>query len=121
MQLSRRSLITGLGALLVASPAIVRAGSLMPVKSWNPTAWAYGGWVMQPGDCMTFIWTGKEYAGLNGMFPTQPRMVDNRVIETVGALLDLGWSETPGSSLTVHHRGKKPISIQQAGRPSWAA
>lgn len=29
---SRRSLLTGLGALFVASPAIVRASSLMPVK-----------------------------------------------------------------------------------------
>jgi hypothetical protein len=29
---SRRSFLTGLGAVLVAAPAIVRAGSLMPVK-----------------------------------------------------------------------------------------
>jgi hypothetical protein len=29
----RRSFLTGLGASLVAAPAIVRAGSLMPVKS----------------------------------------------------------------------------------------
>jgi len=33
MELSRRSLITGLVSL-VASPAIVRAGALMPVKAW---------------------------------------------------------------------------------------
>jgi hypothetical protein len=33
MTLSRRSLITGLVSL-VASPAIVRASSLMPVKAW---------------------------------------------------------------------------------------
>lgn len=30
---SRRSFLTGLGAVLVAAPAIVRAGSLMPVKA----------------------------------------------------------------------------------------
>lgn len=30
---SRRSLITGLGALFIAAPAIVRASSLMPVKA----------------------------------------------------------------------------------------
>lgn len=35
-QLSRRSLITGLISL-VAAPAIVRAGSLMPVKQMQPT------------------------------------------------------------------------------------
>ena len=35
MTLSRRSLITGLVSL-VASPAIVRAGSLMPVKAFDP-------------------------------------------------------------------------------------
>lgn len=29
---SRRGFLTGLGAVLVAAPAIVRAGSLMPVK-----------------------------------------------------------------------------------------
>lgn len=35
MILSRRSLITGLVSL-VAAPAIVRASSLMPVKTWVP-------------------------------------------------------------------------------------
>lgn len=37
---SRRSLITGLISL-VAAPAIVRATSLMPVKSMNETVWDY--------------------------------------------------------------------------------
>lgn len=32
MAVTRRSFLTGLGAVLVAAPAIVRAGSLMPVK-----------------------------------------------------------------------------------------
>jgi hypothetical protein len=38
MLLQRRSFLTGLGASLIASPAIVRAGSLMPVKAieWTP-------------------------------------------------------------------------------------
>lgn len=31
--LARRSFITGLGAALIAAPAIVRAGSLMPVRN----------------------------------------------------------------------------------------
>lgn len=31
--LGRRSFITGLGAALIAAPAIVRAGSLMPVRN----------------------------------------------------------------------------------------
>ena len=34
MELNRRSLITGLIAFAVTAPAIVRAGSLMPVKVW---------------------------------------------------------------------------------------
>ena len=35
MQLSRRSLITGLASFM-AAPAIVRVGSIMPVKAWAP-------------------------------------------------------------------------------------
>jgi hypothetical protein len=35
MQLSRRSLITGLVSF-VAAPAIVRVSSIMPVKAWAP-------------------------------------------------------------------------------------
>jgi hypothetical protein len=31
---SRRGFLTGLGAVLIAAPAIVRAGSLMPVKAF---------------------------------------------------------------------------------------
>lgn len=37
MTLSRRGLITGFVSLL-AAPAIVRAGSLMPVRVWTPAA-----------------------------------------------------------------------------------
>ena len=40
MSLTRRTLLTGLGSLLVASPAIVRASSLMPVRSYlKPGDW----------------------------------------------------------------------------------
>jgi hypothetical protein len=35
---SRRGFLTGLGAVLVAAPAIVRAGSLMPVKAMIETS-----------------------------------------------------------------------------------
>jgi hypothetical protein len=45
---SRRSFITGLGALFIAAPAIVRATSIMPVKAledsafeWSPFYTAY--------------------------------------------------------------------------------
>jgi hypothetical protein len=31
---SRRSFLTGLGAALITAPAIVRAGSIMPVRAW---------------------------------------------------------------------------------------
>jgi len=37
---TRRSLITGIGALLCA-PAIVRAGSLMPISAWREPAPAF--------------------------------------------------------------------------------
>ena len=33
---SRRGFLTGLGAVLMTAPAIVRAGSLMPVKVMEP-------------------------------------------------------------------------------------
>ena len=42
MILSRRSLITGL-ASLVCAPAIVRVGSIMPVKAWADTMLYPGG------------------------------------------------------------------------------
>jgi hypothetical protein len=31
---SRRSFLTGLGSALITAPAIVHAGSLMPVRAW---------------------------------------------------------------------------------------
>ena len=34
LELARRGFLTGLGAALITAPAIVRAGSLMPVKIW---------------------------------------------------------------------------------------
>lgn len=35
---SRRGFIAGLGALVIAAPAIVRASSLMPVRAWREIA-----------------------------------------------------------------------------------
>jgi hypothetical protein len=35
LDLSRRGFFAGLGATLIAAPAIVRAGSLMPVKAYE--------------------------------------------------------------------------------------
>ena len=47
--LNRRGLITGLGALFIAAPAIVRASSLMPVKAIDvghvPYEEMYSEWV----------------------------------------------------------------------------
>jgi hypothetical protein len=34
--INRRALITGLGVSLITAPAIIRAGSLMPVKTMQP-------------------------------------------------------------------------------------
>jgi hypothetical protein len=39
--LSRRNLLTGLGAALITAPAIVRASSLMPVRSFKEYASKY--------------------------------------------------------------------------------
>lgn len=33
--MNRRSLLTGMGATIIAAPAIVRASSLMPIKVWR--------------------------------------------------------------------------------------
>lgn len=41
--LNRRGLLFGLGASLVAAPAIVRAGSLMPVRALTPSSLAASG------------------------------------------------------------------------------
>ena len=41
--MDRRRLLTGMGAVLIASPAIVRATSLMPVSAWAdelPAGWS---------------------------------------------------------------------------------
>ena len=66
-----RSLITGLGSLL-AAPAIVRAGSLMPVKAFGSPwpedqlltrthAITPGGHFMLDGDGRLFVWRGFEW------------------------------------------------------------
>jgi hypothetical protein len=52
---SRRSLLVGLGASLLAAPAIVRAGSLMKVKTFAPATGVmsirgYGIWQLSIGD-----------------------------------------------------------------------
>lgn len=75
MNLSRRGLLTGLTAFL-AAPAIVRAGSLMPVKAWNEpmaivgyTDWGLGhmtgkfvcGEQTYAGDLVRFGSDGKIY------------------------------------------------------------
>lgn len=47
--LTRRSLLGGIGALL-AAPAIVRAASLMPVKTWaDPHVMIRGQWIGYAG------------------------------------------------------------------------
>jgi hypothetical protein len=45
--IARRSLLVGLGASLFAAPAIVRASSLMPVRSFERLGWTvemFPGW-----------------------------------------------------------------------------
>lgn len=46
--IGRRGFITGLGTL-VAAPAIVRAGSLMPVRVWSPPLIIRDGWLVPNG------------------------------------------------------------------------
>jgi hypothetical protein len=72
MMLDRRSLITGLISLVVA-PAIVRAGSLMPVKAMEPTAvfTSYGGGFNADYDGIT----PEKIAELMRLIRTQPVMV----------------------------------------------
>lgn len=67
MQTDRRSLLTGLGALLCA-PAIVRASSLMPIKPFEDATWA--------GSDLLFKCT--EHMG--------PMWIDERLLE--GAYID---------------------------------
>jgi hypothetical protein len=70
---TRRSFITGLGAALVAAPAIVRAGSLMPVKAmvYDPyvqgvryQTWPFG--QPQPGND---YWSGMSWLESGDLVP----------------------------------------------------
>lgn len=58
IQSSRRGLILGLGAALVAAPAIVRAGSLMPVRAVFPAN--HLGFVVEAGDIYDELKSGLE-------------------------------------------------------------
>jgi hypothetical protein len=44
IQISRRSLIRGLGAL-IAAPAVIRVASLMPIKVWDESLDIAEGWI----------------------------------------------------------------------------
>lgn len=59
---SRRSFLTGLGAALVVAPAIVRAGSLMPVKQMVNVPRQYG-------MSASVAWGEALDAGMFGNFP----------------------------------------------------
>ncbi len=61
---SRRSLITGLISF-VAAPAIVRASSLMPIKTmlWVPSTFPITGYALQP-----------ELTPFDGSWPVTPDM-----------------------------------------------
>jgi len=52
--MNRRGFLTGLGAALVAAPAIVRAGSLMPVKTMIEPV--YFGWDLASGPDYTAMY-----------------------------------------------------------------
>jgi hypothetical protein len=49
--IGRRSVLTGIGSLMIGAPAIVRSSSLMPIKvvDWKPLCCAcgphYAGWI----------------------------------------------------------------------------
>ena len=53
---SRRGLLLGLGAVILAAPAIVRASSIMPVKALpRRTGWHHLAIARQGGDIVFFV------------------------------------------------------------------
>lgn len=65
--MDRRSFLTGLGISLIAAPAIVRAGSLMPVRgivmAVNPAVigWQYGFTFTTTGELPSYLEKGITY------------------------------------------------------------
>ncbi len=71
---SRRGLITGLASLL-AAPAIVRVGSIMPVKAFVSDAerWTASWWTKVPGSGeWKYIQSTGTYAHCMDIFKTRP-------------------------------------------------
>jgi hypothetical protein len=88
MQLSRRSLITGLVSF-VAAPAIVRASSIMPVKAWAKPIFHVGQW---QGVTFADLEYDERFCaavtrGLNGLIPGPGYIGDFEVFSTGPALI----------------------------------
>ena len=73
IEVARRSFLTGLGAALIAAPAIVRAGSLMPVRSLKPD-WKH---LVYHGDGMPISYMGYDL-NFDGRFPLAD-LLDRRI------------------------------------------
>ena len=64
---TRRGFLTGLGAALITAPAIVRAGSLMPVKALPSEFWGKsihdlpGAYWASPADVMRHVQNARKF------------------------------------------------------------
>lgn len=59
IEASRRSFLRGLGASLIAAPAIVRVASLMPVRGWAE-AYTIPGFTTHSPNFMSGSWIGYD-------------------------------------------------------------
>jgi hypothetical protein len=66
---SRRSFLTGLGAVLAAAPAIVRARSLMPVRNMILGSGDRIPYLSSAGDIMKIVMNARTAAGLSDIPP----------------------------------------------------
>lgn len=86
IEVSRRSLIRGAVATLFAAPAIVRCGSLMPVKAidW----WAGPPWLgditffSEDGDVIPKMWTGSHWLP-HPLFRINPEIAERIVSKNI--------------------------------------
>jgi hypothetical protein len=95
MSVTRRGLITGLGALFVAAPAIVRASNIMPIRSWTePTIWRVTGerkvfWVDSRG--LLMMVQPDQVMDWNTFIQTRPNELHDAVYDVAPELGTPSW------------------------------
>lgn len=67
--ITRRRLLRGLGVGLFAAPAIVRTGSLMPIRALRPAELLVGDWLTFTVDKDQTLWVITHVSGKHSYWP----------------------------------------------------